>query len=136
MKSKSKIGSRIRSERERLAMTQTEFAKAVGVGRMSNIHYELGDRVPNVEVLLKMREIGVDIWFVLTGELQEDAIDQQIMENSVDLLLKMVFEVKAKPDAKVLTDVLLHFYRSMRLQSKLDQVTMTAARDPIGEVDD
>lgn len=111
---KSRIGARIRRERERLGLTQGAFAKAIGVGRLSSIHYELGDTSPNTEVLLLMKDAGVDIWFVLTGETREDIIDQQAMEKAVDLLLKMIFDLQAKPDAKVMNELLLHFYRSIR----------------------
>lgn len=111
---KSRIGARIRRERERLGLTQGDFAKAIGVGRLSSIHYELGDTSPNTEVLLLMKDAGVDIWFVLTGEAREDLIDQRAMEKAVDLLLKMIFDLQAKPDAKVMNELLLHFYRSIR----------------------
>lgn len=111
---KSRVGIRIRRERERLNLTQVQFAKAIGIGRLSSIHYELGDTSPNTEVLLRMQDIGVDIWFVLNGEVREDMIDRQSMEKAVDLLLKMIFDLKAKPDAKTMSEILLHSYRSIR----------------------
>lgn len=119
-KKESRIGVRIRRERERLGFTQVQFAKAIGVGRLASIHYELGNSSPNVDTLLRMQAIGVDISYVLNGVDHSALLDPRSMEKAVDLLLKMIFDLQAKPDAKVMSELLLHFYRSIRTAEKVD----------------
>lgn len=60
-------GQRLRAERERLKMTQDDFASAGGVKRVSQYLYEHGSRSPSLEYLLRVQLIGVDLSFVLNG---------------------------------------------------------------------
>ncbi|PSJ22149.1 hypothetical protein CVH10_08750 [Halomonas sp. ND22Bw] len=60
-------GSRLREERERLGMSQTQLAALGGVGKMSQINYEKDARSPNAAYLTALDEFGVDIQYVLTG---------------------------------------------------------------------
>lgn len=62
------IGYRIRQERERLRLSVTAFASAVGVTDRSQRNYESGLRVPDAGYLLQAYKLGVDTEFILTGE--------------------------------------------------------------------
>ncbi|WP_414143990.1 helix-turn-helix domain-containing protein [Burkholderia stagnalis] len=62
------IGSRLRDERLRIGLSQDEFATVGGVARRSQSAYESDERAPDAAYLLAVREIGVDIGYVLTGE--------------------------------------------------------------------
>ncbi|RHW17162.1 XRE family transcriptional regulator [Sphingomonas gilva] len=62
------VGQRLRAERVRLGVDQTEFAKWGGVSKNSQGSYEAGRTPPTVEYLLWVGEHGVDIGYVLTGE--------------------------------------------------------------------
>jgi len=61
------ISARIRQERARIGLSQVDFAQRVGVGRSSQKDYESGATSPSAEYLLKARDLGVDVVFVLTG---------------------------------------------------------------------
>lgn len=63
----SNIGVRLRAERDRLGITQDDFAAGVGVGKRSLINYEKGERSPDAEFLAAAAILGVDVLFVLTG---------------------------------------------------------------------
>ena len=61
------IGARLRSERDRLGLTQTEFAALAEQSKKSQSRYEAGERSPDGTYLAAIAAAGVDITFVLTG---------------------------------------------------------------------
>ncbi|MDP2829212.1 MAG: helix-turn-helix domain-containing protein [Sulfuricellaceae bacterium] len=61
-------GKRLKEERERLGMSQADFAKACGVGRTAQFNYESGKRTPDGDYLYEAGELGVDTGYVLFGE--------------------------------------------------------------------
>jgi transcriptional regulator with XRE-family HTH domain len=67
------LGSRIRSERLRLRLTQDAFSKGVGVHRRTQVNYESG-RQGNLtpSTLNRQQGLGVDVAYVLTGERKDD----------------------------------------------------------------
>ncbi|MDF3080679.1 helix-turn-helix domain-containing protein [Burkholderia sola] len=58
---------RLRLERKRLGMNQTEFAAAGGVQQHAQVNYEKGARLPDVSYLVGIAELGVDVQYLLTG---------------------------------------------------------------------
>jgi transcriptional regulator with XRE-family HTH domain len=68
----SEMGSRLREERKRLGMNQTDFAKAIGVHLNTQSRYEKGDRDPDTAYLSAIAKAGVNVAYVLTGEKGED----------------------------------------------------------------
>ena len=61
------FGDRLREERNRLGLIQSDAAKAGGVGFTAYHTYEKGDRSPNVEVLQKWHDAGFDVLYLVTG---------------------------------------------------------------------
>ncbi|MFG0232333.1 helix-turn-helix domain-containing protein [Achromobacter sp. 413638] len=61
------IGDRLRSERERLGMSQTEFAERADVTRKTLFGYESGERSPSADALAAWAAIGLDVLYVVTG---------------------------------------------------------------------
>ncbi|PLX76947.1 MAG: hypothetical protein C0607_03145 [Azoarcus sp.] len=66
------FSARLREERKRLGMNQTEFAKATGIHLNSQSRYENGDRAPDMNYLAALSRLGVDISFLFTGERGRD----------------------------------------------------------------
>ena len=62
------IGNRLRGERQRLDMTQTEFAEACGVTKRAQINYESDERAPTSAYLAAAAGLGIDVNYLLTGE--------------------------------------------------------------------
>lgn len=58
---------RLKEERERLGMTQAEFAELGGVKRVSQHLYEQGDRHPDVEYLEALMKHQVDVQYLILG---------------------------------------------------------------------
>ncbi|WP_200882989.1 helix-turn-helix domain-containing protein [Cellvibrio mixtus] len=61
------FGERLRSERERLGLTQDEFSEKGGVKKRAQINYEKGERNPDSTYLAAIAAAGVDIVYVITG---------------------------------------------------------------------
>ncbi|WP_126242843.1 helix-turn-helix domain-containing protein [Burkholderia gladioli] len=62
------VGKRLRGERMRLGLSQPEFAALGGLKHKTQLNYEADVSAPDARYLLALREVGVDIWYVLTGE--------------------------------------------------------------------
>lgn len=62
------IGERLKEERKRLGLNQTEFAVLLGASKTSQFNYEKGDRSPDATYLALAAEHGVDVLYVITGE--------------------------------------------------------------------
>jgi len=61
----STFGNRLREERKRLGLSQTEFAKAVGVHLNTQSRYEKGEREPDTAYLSALAGIGVDVGYIM-----------------------------------------------------------------------
>lgn len=63
----SSIGERLKSERERLGLSQTEFGLKGAVSKRSQIMYEQGKAAAGADYLAAIAMAGADVQFVLTG---------------------------------------------------------------------
>lgn len=76
------IGVRLKEERERLGLTQPAFAEAAGAAKRTLIEWEKGTTSPNSVQLSALAAIGVDVYYVLTGEpnlfITDEKVKQQI----------------------------------------------------------
>lgn len=61
------IGKRLRQERKRLKLTQSELGAIGGVEANAQGHYESGQRLPRADYLFRVAAAGVDITRVVTG---------------------------------------------------------------------
>lgn len=69
-----KIGERLWQERNRLGWTQTEMARRGGVGISTYSSYEAGNSSPKAENLQLWASHGVDVLFVITGEVASNML--------------------------------------------------------------
>lgn len=63
----SAIGERLREERERVGISQTELGKIGGVVKKTQIDYEKGASAPNASYLAAVDGAGIDVLYVVTG---------------------------------------------------------------------
>lgn len=63
----STFSERLRDERKRLGLNQTELAGLAGVQKQAQVHYEAGDRSPNAAYLQAIAAAGADVLYILTG---------------------------------------------------------------------
>lgn len=66
------IGQRIKEERQRLSLNQTEFGKIGGVGKLAQANYEKGTRHPSALYLASIAAAGADVLYVVTGQRTPD----------------------------------------------------------------
>ncbi|MBB2927238.1 helix-turn-helix domain-containing protein [Paraburkholderia silvatlantica] len=76
------FGERLKEERSRRGLSQSEFAALGGVKQHAQFQYEKGMRRPNSDYLSALAGEGVDVWYLLTGEKGarlENSDEQQIV---------------------------------------------------------
>ncbi len=62
------VGARFKSIRERLRLSQSEFAKRLGIDQATLSRYEKGYRSPTVDAIVSaQREFGVRVEFIVSG---------------------------------------------------------------------
>lgn len=69
------IGERLKEERERLGLNQTEFSAHAGASKNTQYNYEKGERSPDANYLAAASGLGVDVLYVLTGERKPQLAD-------------------------------------------------------------
>lgn len=62
------LGGRLKEERERLGMSQPDFAEVAGAKKHAQINWEKGVATPNGAAFEAWSKIGVDILYVITGQ--------------------------------------------------------------------
>lgn len=81
------VGDRLKEERDRLALNQTDFGALGSVSRGTQKAYEQGTNSPDLRYLSALEGAGVDVQYVLTGvkaALSKDGLDSvesRILEN-------------------------------------------------------
>lgn len=70
------IGDRLKEERSRLGLSQTDLAAVGGVGKTTQINYEKGSGSPDARYLAAAADRGVDILYVVTGVRRPAHADQ------------------------------------------------------------
>lgn len=89
------IGKRLRDERERLKLSQSEIAAVVeaagvaGATRQSQSLYEKDKRKPDAAYLAVAASLGVDVLYVLTGQraqqiTQPQSIDRTLLQTCIE----------------------------------------------------
>lgn len=64
------FGERLREERVRAGLSQTEFGELAGVTKKTQMLYEADERVPDARYLIAVIGARVDVQYILTGERQ------------------------------------------------------------------
>ena len=80
-------GERIKEERQRLKLTQADFAKLAGVSRQSQANYETEEREPGAAYLINLYG-QIDVPYILSGRRSSAGdIDAKVVEailNAID----------------------------------------------------
>ncbi|WP_151716904.1 helix-turn-helix domain-containing protein [Acinetobacter sp. TUM15071] len=92
-------GDRIRIERSRLDLSQSEFAALMNKQKMAVFRYEKGERVMGHDDLEALHSKGVDVWFLLTGERTRP----DLLSDDAKELLKLWDQVDPAQHATLLT---------------------------------
>lgn len=71
------VGTRLRAERDRLHLSQAEFARIGGVSRNSQTAYETGKTPFTSDYLGLVTEAGADPLFIITGARSAGILDEE-----------------------------------------------------------
>ena len=82
------INERLKSERERLGLTQPVFAETAGVSKRTLIDWEKGVSSPTAVQLSALAAVGVDVLYVLTGQINQQAADAPALSPRQRFLLE------------------------------------------------
>lgn len=77
------IGGRLKEERNRLRLSQTEFAAIAGTTKKSQIEYEKDSTYPNAAYLSSVAASGADVQYIITGVRSDMALtpdERQLLE--------------------------------------------------------
>lgn len=78
------FGKRLRSERERLKLSQQEVADHTGISRMAQANYEHGLRSPPANYIERLLTLSFDVEFLFTGQRKaEEGLDWNLMLRSL-----------------------------------------------------
>lgn len=81
------FAKRLKDERDRLGLSQTQLALDTGISRLLISRYELAKTLPGTEVLMKMNARGIDVAFLITGI-------RSVLDREPDLFNRAYQEVK------------------------------------------
>lgn len=87
------IGDRLKEERSRLGLSQTDLGAAGGVGKTTQINYEKGTGSPDAKYLSALAALGIDILYVVTG-----VSTPQVLEGFTPAEDKLVNQFRALPE--------------------------------------
>lgn len=96
------FGGRLRQERERLRLTQEKFAEMGGVKRVSQHLYEQDVRVPDITYLTRLKEGGVDVWFLIDGTHLQVRADSSVPKSIYVSAFRAVDELALDADGQPL----------------------------------
>ena len=100
------LGARLKAERERLGLSQTDFAAIAGASKHAQINWEKGAAAPNAVALEAWEKLGLDVLYVVTGRrvsalpmpgdvVREMSLPGQALRESGVALGQVVGELKA-----------------------------------------
>ena len=98
------FGGRLREERLRMGLTQTEMADVGGVKRTTQHIYESDIRVPDLNYLMRVRDAGADLSYLVLGARQGvsgvDAVS--ISPSALTHIYRVVDEVCVDAEGRLL----------------------------------
>jgi transcriptional regulator with XRE-family HTH domain len=82
------ISSRIKSDRQRLGLTQAAVSKGIGVSTQTYCSYEAGTSSPNADVLLQLSGLGFNLSYILHNNILAfmDDIDWTLIGKMHDVI--------------------------------------------------
>lgn len=87
------IGERLRAERERLGLSQEDFAARAGAHRKSQGNYESGVRAPDATYLAAIAAAGADVLYIITGRREPQSAPAAGQESKLDPYLRRSIEM-------------------------------------------
>jgi transcriptional regulator with XRE-family HTH domain len=105
----SDFGDRLKEERLRMGLNQTEFGAIGGVKKGAQFNYEAGDRVPDADYLAKIAVAGADVAYILTGirtpkppaAIAEEGMEYRVVTKKQAAILDIIEDLDDKAVSQV-----------------------------------
>lgn len=79
----STFAQRVKIERERMNLTQTEFGHLGGVSKMAQWQYEQGRHSPSMDYIDNLRNAEVDVAYLVTGSrIKNDRLEWDVLRDA------------------------------------------------------
>lgn len=118
------IGSRLREERDRLGMTQTEIGEIAGVTKNTQRLYETDQRSPKADYLAALDAARVDVNYVLTGRRSGTSapavVDGELMVRIVEQLERIAEDAGKRWPAGQLIATAVEVYNFLLEEDTVD----------------
>jgi len=119
---------RLRAERTRLGLNQTDFGALAGVTKKTQMLYEAGERVPDASYLAAIADAGADICLIITGQQIPTAprsawapIDSEKLGRIIEMLEAAAKQAGRRWPAKKLAEVAAEVYNALGDDQGFDQ---------------
>jgi transcriptional regulator with XRE-family HTH domain len=128
---KRPYADRIRQERIRLGLAQSQLALAGNISKATQVAYESDLHVPSLEYLNAIGTLGIDTVFVLTGSFRgqfvEGEFDWDLLGNILDAIVNWSEEQNRQIPPEKLHDLIRMLYRDFYVTRVIDDVVMARA---------
>lgn len=113
-------GERIKEERQRLKLTQADFAKLAGVSRQSQANYETEEREPGAAYLINLYG-QVDVPYILSGRRSSAGdIDAKVVEAILNAIDGWAAESKRRIPQDIKAELLTLFLKQAMSTGKIE----------------
>lgn len=113
-------GERIKEERQRLKLTQADFAKLAGVSRQSQANYEVEEREPSALYLINLYD-QVDVPYILSGRRgNAGGIDPKVVEAILNAIDGWADETNRRVPQDIKAEMLTLFLKQAMSTGKLE----------------
>jgi transcriptional regulator with XRE-family HTH domain len=117
-------GERIKEERQRLKLTQADFAKLAGVSRQSQANYETEEREPSAAYLINLYD-RVDVSYILSGRRSGSGdIDAKVVEAILNAIDGWAAESKRQIPQNIKAELLSLFLKQAMSTGKIESEWM------------
>jgi len=120
---------RLRAERTRLGLNQTDFAALAGVTKKTQMLYEADERVPDANYLTAIAKGGADLYFIITGQKIAATppatawapIDSEKLGRIIEMLEAAAKQAGRRWPSKKLAEVAAEIYNALGEDQGFDQ---------------
>jgi transcriptional regulator with XRE-family HTH domain len=117
---------RLRAERTRLGLNQTDFAALAGMTKKTQMLYEADERVPDANYLAAIAAAGADVHYRITGQTHTTStawapIDPDKLGRIIEMLEAAAKQAGRRWPSKKLAEVAAEVYNALGDDQGFDQ---------------
>jgi transcriptional regulator with XRE-family HTH domain len=107
----TEVGLRLRAERKRLGLTQSQLGARGGVSLSSQHAYESGLHRPDTRYLARVAEAGVDMQYVVLGQKTEPRSPSNLDWKAMEAIGLLIEQSATEPGEQMPLALKFHFLR-------------------------